>query len=469
MHSVRFRVPLELQPFDEKRRTRITKALGTDSLSEASVRAPIMRAEILAELRARAGQHRDETLEERVRRLADLAQERGFRYRPAAEIAAEPLDDRLRRIEAIADVEPGSEVEKAVLGAAERAGVMLSGLVDYAGNLPDTRHENRFKSEEQMKRWRQARERAVGNLRTALRRSSAADDKPVAAIGAPDAWLHHDFMKHRMQAGEIDPETANRDFGYMGGLMKRYCDSLKLPSGRPYSGIRLFDKHKKPRRKLELPEQWFRDVVFAPDPRFLKLNAEARDIVVIAAELGARQAEIHDAPPDAWRLDDPIPHLLVRNEAPEVLPDGRRVGGREIKNVHSDRQAPLVGVALEAARRQRGRQDSRYRGKRAFSGTVNKFLRENGLFPDPPDPDAKYTIGGSRHAFESRMKAAGVHSDDRGEMMGHSVKSERNRQLYGDAMPLEVRQLIARLIAFAGVSDCERRAARRELRRRGIL
>ncbi|KKL68398.1 hypothetical protein LCGC14_2125410, partial [marine sediment metagenome] len=40
------------------------------------------------------------------------------------------------------------------------------------------------------------------------------------------------------------------------------------------------------------------------------------------------------------------------------------------------------------------------------------------------------------HTWESRLKAALVPSDDRGEMMGHSVASARNRELYGNEMPL---------------------------------
>src|SRR5690625_1946122 len=195
IYSVRFRVPPELQPFDPKRRKRITKTLGTDSPTEAALRAPIMRAEILAELRARAGHHLEETLEERVRRLADLASGRGFGFRTAAEIAEEPLEERLRRVEAIKAEEPGSEIEKAVLGGAERAQVMLSGLVAHVEALEDTKHGNRFKNEEQMKRWRQSYERAVRNLRAALKAAGEIDDKPVASLESADARLHRAHLK----------------------------------------------------------------------------------------------------------------------------------------------------------------------------------------------------------------------------------------------------------------------------------
>lgn len=51
--------------------------------------------------------------------------------------------------------------------------------------------------------------------------------------------------------------------------------------------------------------------------------------------------------------------------------------------------------------------------------------------------------------------------------MDHSVESERKRGLYGDEMPLEVRQLIAKMICFAGVSDAEKEIARHELKQRG--
>jgi hypothetical protein len=54
-------------------------------------------------------------------------------------------------------------------------------------------------------------------------------------------------------------------------------------------------------------------------------------------------------------------------------------------------------------------------------------------------------------------------------MMGHSVKSERKRELYGDGMPLEVRAMLQTMIGF-GVPEAEKRAAKRafdkELKRR---
>jgi hypothetical protein len=69
-------------------------------------------------------------------------------------------------------------------------------------------------------------------------------------------------------------------------------------------------------------------------------------------------------------------------------------------------------------------------------------------------------MAGVRHSFESRMKAYDIHTYDRGEMMGHSVKSARNRELYGKRMPLDVRTKIAQIIS---VGDYHSEDAKREL------
>ncbi|MCR9108628.1 hypothetical protein [Marivita sp. XM-24bin2] len=87
---------------------------------------------------------------------------------------------------------------------------------------------------------------------------------------------------------------------------------------------------------------------------------------------------------------------------------------------------PLVGVALAAARRH-----------------PNGFPCDRGLVPTP-----KHTAGGLRHTWESRLKAARIPSDDRGEMMGHSVASARNRELYGDQMPLDKKLELAMSVAL---------------------
>ncbi|WP_085847925.1 hypothetical protein [Pacificibacter marinus] len=65
---------------------------------------------------------------------------------------------------------------------------------------------------------------------------------------------------------------------------------------------------------------------------------------------------------------------------------------------------------------------------RHYSAAVNKYLRSNGLLPEG------VTIGGARHSWEGGMKRAGYEMDDRGELMAHSRKARRGREVYGDGM-----------------------------------
>ncbi|WP_319496049.1 hypothetical protein [uncultured Cohaesibacter sp.] len=75
---------------------------------------------------------------------------------------------------------------------------------------------------------------------------------------------------------------------------------------------------------------------------------------------------------------------------------------------------------------------------------MNKALREKGLLPSE-----KHTVGGTRHSFESRLKKVQLPNDDRGELMGHSVKAIRDRELYGDDMTLEEKLALHNLIVLA--------------------
>jgi hypothetical protein len=63
-------------------------------------------------------------------------------------------------------------------------------------------------------------------------------------------------------------------------------------------------------------------------------------------------------------------------------------------------------------------------------------------------PSLEHTAGGVRHSFETRMKKVVIPSDDRGEMMGHSVKSIRGRELYGDELELLEKLKVANRIVL---------------------
>ena len=422
---IRMRVPRRYQAVAG--RTEIHRSLGTDSKRQAQALMPSVRAQILAELDAKLQIGAGADSHHVYDAAAALSRARGFSYQPMSELAHAPVAGLVERAEAL-DEDDTPETAKALLGGIEATWLKLSQLVQEVERI--SAHENRYKSENQMRLWRHPRNRAARNLMSAL-----GGDIDVRAIGPAEALKHKNWWIERLTQKNLSAESANKDFANLAGLLRRYYDHINVPDApRPYSRIAISDRHRKKTRKLEIPASWIKENWFAP--RALSgLNEQARDILLIAVETGCRQSEIYDLPHDAIILDAPIPHLRIDNHT-----DGEH--RREVKNAPSCRHVPLVGVALAAARRNPdGFQ--RYRGRSNYSATVNKYLRERGLMPSPD-----HTVGGTRHAFESRLKAAGVQSDDRGELMGHDVASIRQRELYGDGMPLERKREFIEKIAF---------------------
>ncbi|MBT3140003.1 hypothetical protein DS909_09790 [Phaeobacter gallaeciensis] len=164
------------------------------------------------------------------------------------------------------------------------------------------------------------------------------------------------------------------------------------------------------------------------------LNDEARAILIVCAETGCRQTEIYDLSPSSIHLDAAVPHIKVKVEDGECQ--------REIKNKASRRPVVLVGAALEAMKRFPNG-FPRYRGKEAYSTVVSKYFAENNLSPTP-----KHYVSSLRHSFESRMIKAGLSSEERGYMMGHSMKSIKGREVYGNDPDVRIRALYSELVSF---------------------
>lgn len=414
---LRMRVPKRY--LDVAGRQEIHRSLETDSERRARELLPDVKAKLLAELDEMTVIKERPDDADAYRAAQKIAQARGFAYRPLSDLLDAPLDDILERVE-VSSADPSAATAKALLGAVDEPALRLSGLVEEVERI--AAHDNRYKSENQMRLWRNPRKRAATNLQAAL----GGKDLLVTEIDHAAALKHKAWWQKKIAAENLSMESANKDFANMAGMLRRYYESIAQPDPPfPYHRVSLKDRHKTESRKLEIPVDWITEKWFAPGA-FDGTNAEARDILLISIETGCRQSEICDLPPDAIVLDHPVPHLRLSFEEGE--------NRREVKNTSSVRLVPLVGVALAAAKRH---PDGfpRYRGKSTYSATMNQYLRNNGLLPSPA-----HTIGGVRHTWESRILAETKRMDVSGEMMGHSVKQIRNRPVYGDAMGLRQRE-----------------------------
>ncbi|TLP42175.1 hypothetical protein FDK21_20165 [Cohaesibacter sp. CAU 1516] len=425
-YHLRMRVPKRFLAITGKKE--IHRSLKTDDKAEAAELAPKVRKEVLEELENILTARALPGSADAYRAAQALVQARGFEYLSSASLLETPLEETLARLDGLS-INDNVETARALLGGIEEPGLRLSELVAVVNEY--RAHDNRFKDDDQLRKWLNPRKKAVSNLMEAI----SGKDIPVGDIDAATAAKHKLWWQKRIAKEGLKPETANKDFVNMRSLLRDYYSSIAQPNPpKPYADINIEkDRYRENKRKKEIPVEWIEEKWFA-EGALDGINHEARDILLMSIESGCRQSEISNLPPYAIVLDHPIPHLKIQVEEGEFR--------REVKNAPSQRLVPLVGVSLAAAKRH-PTGFPKYRGSSSYSGEINTELRSRNLLPSD-----EHTVGGVRHTFESRMKKVIIPNDDRGEMMGHSVKAARNRETYGDDMELEEKLRLANLIVL---------------------
>jgi len=426
---LRFRVPRRYAAIET--RAELHRSLKTGDKDEAEARKSVVKAEILAELDARLAGQDAPGAQQHYDAIARLAAGRGYRYKTASELAGGDLGALLTRItdlQSRGDA-PGSEAATALVGGVERPRVTLRTVAEQ---MPDTYQEEvHTKNKGQKRRW------AYRWLRPAKKFEKHVGMDPVLdEISREQALSFRDSLKKEVLDGRLAGSSAARDIVNLDLLWRKYHLSLGMdPETTPNSPFRGLGqglaKIGEETRKKEVPIENLQKLVQPGALRFA--NNELRDIILVLIETGARQSEITDIAPCHIQLDAPIPHLQILYQTGDLA--------REVKNRSSRRNIPLVGVALDAMKRN-PQGFPRYRNAGTFSAAANKSLRAKGLLPEG------VTIGGLRHSFESRLRKALVPSDERGELMGHSVKRLRGRERYGDEMTLEEKRAIHERIAL---------------------
>jgi integrase len=155
-------------------------------------------------------------------------------------------------------------------------------------------------------------------------------------------------------------------------------------------------------------------------------------------ETGARPCELVNLTKDRIRLDANIPYIRV--EAQERDDDAP---GRELKTAQSERDIPLVGLALEAMLRHPDGFPRYFDNADNFSAAGNKHFRKWKLLPTP-----KHTVYSLRHSFKDRLKDAETPEEMIDELMGHKIDKPK----YGDGYGLRLKLKRIQAIAFTSPS-----------------
>lgn len=400
-------------------RGEIHQSLFTGDPREADARLAVVERQLIADMDAKlAG--RDIGSREYYESIARLASSRSWGYQTASELAAGPMDEILARFASLKSERdaPGSSASVAAFGGVERPKLTITEVADSMKQW--YRAEIRDKDHTQTRTWTYRWKRPASKVVELL-----GYDPVFGEISRRQAVSLRDALQDRIIDDEIRGDTAQKELRNLALLWEKFhlhlgVDELMIPTC-PFSGLakrlNILDEES---RKGEIPLDYLEKILAkgALDP----MKPDTRDVIYALSETGCRQAEVTGLPPGSIHVDAVVPHIELKRETGEFK--------RELKNKSSKRLVPLVGRSLEAFQRN-PEGFSRFRGTGAFSAEANDGLRALDLLPDD------ITVGGMRHTFETRLRDAEVRDDHIAELMGHSVKKARGREVYGDAMSLE--------------------------------
>lgn len=402
-YHLRKRVPLRYSRVEPREIVGIS--LHTDSLSAAKVKADVAWQHMIEAWEARlAGDTSD--AERRFEAARELAAIRGFRYLPAADVAKLPTEDLLARVEAVPERkgQPDKREAAAILGGASEPPITVSRALELYWGLAGDR--SRGKSEDQLRRWKNPRKKAVANF------IAVAGDLELSKIGPDDMLGFRDWWMEKLDAEDLTPNSANKDLIHLGDVLKTVNRMKRLGLVLPLTDLSFKEGERKTRPPFSV--EWIKTKLLKPGA-LDGLNTEARCIVLGMVNTGYRPSEGQALTAAQIRLEDDVPHIRIEPV------------GRQLKSAYARRIIPLAGVSLEAFK-QCPNGFPRYADNPGLSGTVNKFLRDNGLMETPG-----HTLYSLRHSFEDRMLAAGVDDRIRRDLFGHRLTRER----YGQGASLE--------------------------------
>ncbi|MBZ9996594.1 tyrosine-type recombinase/integrase [Mesorhizobium sp. BH1-1-4] len=399
-------------------RAEIWVNLNTDVSTLAQQKAPGVWSDLIAGWEAKLDGNTADA-EKAFDAAQRLAKARGYRWLTAGDVAGLPRHELLERVEAVRKPNGNLDTKEAaaLLGGAKEPEITVNRALELFWEYATT-ESTRGASEDQIRRWKNPRIKAIRNF------IGVVGDKVLAAITRDDMLDFRDWWSKRIENEDMSPGSANKDIGYVENTLRLVNEKKRLGLNLPFGKLTFKEDDDEDSKRHPFSEKWIAEKLMAQDA-MSGMNDEARDVVLAMVNTGMRPSEIVGLLPQHIHLDGPVPYVEIKAE------------GKKTKNKPSRRFVPLVGVSLAAMKRHPEGFPT-YRFKDRISDTANKFLRENGLLETEV-----HTLYGLRHAFEDRMLAAKIDERIRRDLMGHSLGG---RQRYGDGAPLAtVRKLLAKI------------------------
>ncbi|WP_354052940.1 hypothetical protein [Bradyrhizobium sp. LB12.1] len=248
-------------------------------------------------------------------------------------------------------------------------------------------------------------------------------DKALHQLTRDDALAFADWWEERVITEGIGAGTANKNITHIGGMIRAVNKRLKLGLDDVFAGTRIEGGRDGQRATFSV--DFIRHVILAPG-KLDELNDEARDVVYVVMETGARPSEVVNLTASRIVLDAEVPYIRIEAE------------GRVLKTEHSERDIPLVGYAREAMKRHPQGFPRYFDKGSSLSATLMKQLRQEEAAADREAQDL-FVPSQLQGSLEGSRGAGGIGRRDDG-------PSHRQAQIW--------RRLRARV--EAEISDCHR-------------
>jgi integrase len=350
----------------------------------------------------------------------DVAKIIGFNYLPIQRLSSEASRNEIYERILISDENKKHPIVRdAILGAVEAPEITVSKALETFWTISKDKLIN--KSEKQIRKWKNPRKKAIRNF------INICDDLPIEKIERRRLVKFKNWWVERVETEGRSPNTVNKEIINLKNIIQSVAlhYDLKKDFQKLFRKLTLKERQEQLRKPFD--STFIKEEILHPDA-FSDLNDEAKNIVFALINTGARPSEIIGLSQDDIRLDDEIPHIIIRpNEF------------RNLKTPQSTRVMPLLGCSLKALKKY-PTGFLRYRGKPdSFSSLVNKYFRNNDLLPSK-----KHSLYSLRHGFQDRLTRSNVNDRMQAELMGHKF----NRPLYGDGPTLEQKQKCLKGISF---------------------
>ncbi len=347
-----------------------------------------------------------------------LARAHGFAYKSAAEIARSSLSEVIERVQMTAQNGIKDDVVVAVLGGVDRPSIPLSGCIEKFWPLCADRLSR--KSDHQVKKWKNARLRAINNF------IEIVGDKDMTNVSRKDILKFQQHWLKLIEKKNYKGDTANKQFSHVKDIISTvaHSEDIEIDIETLFKNIYLEDNYT-PRPSFEA--KFVQEHILNP-ANLANLNIEARFLIYVMADTGARECEIIglDKNQDIF-LDSDIPYIWIRAN-----------DHRGIKTPQSDRKVPLVGSALYAFQ-QMPQGITRYTNPDSVSNLINRYFKNHNL-----KPTDKHTLYSLRHTFKDRLRDIEAPEEIIDELMGHAKSGPH----YGRGRTLEKKHEWLKKIAF---------------------